>query len=102
MKSILKKLSFIIAVAAAIISCTKNNDDINAVANSANNASATFSLSNRVIAAFVIDASSIPEAPAGILPVNFNKFRKQLTYDTIADANKPKEYSVVDTIIVVA
>lgn len=102
MKSIIKKYLVTIAVATAIVSCTKNNDAIDVAANTANTAATTFSLNNRVLAAFVIDSSSIPGLPAGTLPAGYNKFRKQLTYDTIASANKPKVYNVGDTVIVLA
>ncbi len=102
MKSIIKNSLFTIVAVVAIISCTKNNDDMNAAANTANTAAATFSLNNRILAGFVIDSTSIPNLPVGTLPGGYNKFRKQLTYDTISSANKPRLYSVGDTIIVLA
>jgi hypothetical protein len=103
MKSKLKILLAVVAMLTTIISCSKNNDEPNGPANTATAASSNLTLSNRVVAAFVIDSSSLRAIPTGTLPTSgYNKFRKQLTYDTLTSANKPKVYKVGDTVTILA
>ncbi len=102
MTSITKIFLLAMVLSATIFSCSKNNDAINGAANTATAASSNLVLSNRVLAAFVIDSSSL-SIPAASLPAKgYNKFRKQLTYDTLSTANKPKIYNIGDTITLLA
>lgn len=100
MRSTVKILFACMAIVATVISCSKNNDSTNAMANTTIAGSANLTMVNRVMAAFVIDSSSLSFTTPGILPTGFNQFRKQLTYDTIASANKPKTYKVGDTLTI--
>jgi len=102
MKSTLKISIFVIAAGVIIESCAKEKDNFNAAANHANTAGATFSLNNRVVAGFVTDAATLCDLPPGSLPAKYNIFRKQLTYGTILNANKPKLYNLGDTIVILA
>ncbi len=97
MKKIIKLLTITSAAALTMVSCKKDADTTNAAANTANAAATTFSLNNRVLAAFVLDGNTLPGVA---LPANYNKFRKLLTYDTIAAANKPTVYNVGDVITI--
>ncbi len=92
MKSIFKNLLVAITVIGFAASCTKD-EVINTDANAGLAGASTFTLSNRLLAGFVLD-STAAGVPAGALPTGYNNFRKQLTYDTIATANKPK----IDTV----
>lgn len=86
-----------------ITGCSKNNDDVNGAANTAIASSANLTLANRVLAAFVIDSTTLKIALPGTLPATgYNKFRKLLTYDTTTASNKPKIYNVGDTVIILA
>jgi hypothetical protein len=102
MKQIMKYMLFAFTIIIAMVSCKKEEANINAAANSATAGASYLSLNNRIMSAFVIDSSSFPQIATGILPVSYNKFRKQLTYDTIATANKPRVYNVGDAINIVA
>jgi hypothetical protein len=102
MKQIMKYILFAFAISTAIVSCKKEEANLNGAANSATAGASYLSLNNRIMSAFVIDSSSFPQIPAGILPISYNRFRKQLTYDTIATANKPRVYNVGDAINIVA
>lgn len=96
MKLLLKYLVVII-LPFAILSCTKNDEDINGPANTTTAGSSNLSLSNRVVSAFVIDSATLQGLPAGTLP-SLSRFRKLLTYDTLAAANKAPIYNVGDII----
>ena len=101
MKSIIKLFLAAGLLGTALAGCGKNNDEVNGPANTATAASANLTLVNRVLAAFVIDSSSFASTAAVTLPsAGYNKFRKQLTYDTLAAANKPKVYKVGDTLVI--
>ncbi len=100
MKSILKNLLAALTVMAFAASCTKD-ETINTDANAGLASATTFSLSNRLLAGFVLD-STAAGVPAGALPAGYNNFRKLLTYDTIATANKPKLDTVGQVITIVA
>ncbi|MFP5039875.1 hypothetical protein [Parasediminibacterium sp. JCM 36343] len=102
MKLILKTIFVLSSLSIILAGCSKNNDTTNGDANTAIANSTTFSLTNRVLAAFVVDSSSIYNLPAGVLPSSFNKFRKQLTYDTLAKGNTIPSYKVGDTLTVLA
>jgi hypothetical protein len=102
MKHIIKYILIAFAITIVIVSCKKQEANVNAAANSATAGASYLSLNNRIMSAFVIDSSSFPQIAAGILPASYNKFRKQLTYDTIATANKPRVYNVGDVINIVA
>jgi hypothetical protein len=97
MKKTIKLLTMVLVIAMVMVSCKKDADTTNAAANTANAAANTFSLNNRVLAAFVLDGNTLPNIA---LPASFNKFRKLLTYDTIATANKPVVYNVGDVITI--
>jgi hypothetical protein len=97
MKKTIKLLAIVSLMTIVMISCKKDTDTTNGAANTANAAVSTFSLNNRVLAAFVLDANTLPGVA---LPANYNKFRKLLTYDTIATANKPTVYNVGDVVTV--
>ncbi len=100
MKSIIKILFACTAILTTAISCTKNDNSTNGAANTAIAASANLTMVNRVLASFVIDSSSLNLTSSASLPMSYNKFRKQLTYDTIATANKPTKYNVGDTLVI--
>ncbi len=91
------KLGFITAIIVTV-SCSKNSDAINAAANTVKAASSSLSLNNRVLAAFISDSSTLLNLASGVLPGSYNKFRKLLTYDTSATANKAPVYQVGDVI----
>lgn len=101
MKKILKYTISAVCLSMALTACTKNNNDINGQANAATAASSNLSLSNRVAVAFVKDSSTLPNINVGTNG-SYNKFRKFLTYDTIAATNKTPVYNVGDLIYVVA
>jgi hypothetical protein len=101
MKKILTNISYAVCLSVAFTACTKNNSDVNAVANTATAASASLSLNNRVTAAFVKDSSTLLNVNVGTSGT-YNKFRKFLTYDTIATTNKTPVYNVGDVINVIA
>lgn len=101
MKSFNKYSLFVLLVLTTIVSCKKYENNIDGAANTANSASSALALSNRVLAGFVIDVNTLPNLPAGLLPASFNKFRKVLTYDTIAAANKTPTYTAGDVITIV-
>ena len=102
MKSIIKILFACTAILTMAISCSKNNNFTYGAANTAIASSANLTLVNRVLAAFVVDSTSLSFTTPGTLPVGYNKFRKQLTYDTLAKANKPTMYKVGDTLMILA
>lgn len=75
--------------------------EVNGSANTATAASSNLSLNNRITAAFVKDSSTLPNVNVGATGT-YNKFRRFLTYDTIATVNKTPVYNVGDVINVVA
>ena len=81
MKQFIKYTVFTILVVTVITSCTKYNTDINGAANTANAAAANSTLNNRITAGFVVNSTTIPNLPAGVLP-NLTTFRRFLSYDT--------------------
>ena len=101
MKKILKHIIYVVCFSLAFTACTKNNNDINGTANNATAASSSLSLNNRVIAGFVKDSSTLPNVNVGA-NATYNKFRKFLTYDTVATINKTPVYNVGDVVNVVA
>ena len=101
MKKILIQITYAVCLSLAITSCTKTDNNINGIANTATAASTGLSLNNRVTAAFVKDSSTLPNINVGPNGT-FNKFRKFLTYDTTASFNKAPVYNVGDVINVVA
>ena len=102
MKSIIKILIACTAILTMAISCSKNNNFTDGAANTAIASSTNLTLVNRVLAAFVVDSSSLNLTSSASLPTSYNKFRKQLTYDTLVKANKPNIYKVGDTIMILA
>jgi hypothetical protein len=95
MNTLIKNIGIVLFATVVITACSKNDDPINDASNVAVTAQSNFTLNNRVLAAFVIDSSSLP----GItLPANYNRFRRLLTYDTLPAANKPVVYNVGDVI----
>ena len=95
------KLYFLAAsLLVALASCTKTEDISNPAANAATTGAANLSLNNRLQAGFIIDSSTLHFLPAGSLPSGYNKFRKQLTYDTLSAANKPVVYDT-NTVITI-
>ena len=100
MKKIINFLIVAVTFSTITVSCTKDDEGINGDANQATANASYLSLNNRILAAFVINQSTLPNVAAGLLPVNgtYNKLRKQLTYDTISAANKATIYNVGDTI----
>lgn len=90
--------------ATTFVGCSKDDDTLDAAGNAATAASTSLSLNNRVFSGFVLDSSSIKNLPAGSLPAagSYNKFRKLLTYDTLALANKPVLYNVGDVLTIIA
>jgi hypothetical protein len=103
MKSTIKIFFAAAMIFTALAGCKKTSDDVNGAANTAAAAAANLTLVNRVLAAFVIDSSSLATLPAGTITTKYAKqFRKQLTYDTIAAANKAPRYKVGDTLIILA
>lgn len=101
MKNILKQITCAVCLSLAITACTKDENNINGAANTATAASTSFSLNNRVTAAFVKDSSTLPNINVGSNGT-FNRFRKFLTYDTTATFNKATVYNVGDVINIVA
>jgi hypothetical protein len=93
MKSFIKIILVATTIASIAVGCTKD-DVVDTTANQALTSASTFSLSNRLLAGFVIDSSSVPNLSTSLLPTGYNGFRKLLTYDTIASGNKPKVYTV--------
>ena len=89
-----------IAVSTVMVSCTKYNNDIDGTANTATATAASTSLTNRVVAGFIVDATTMPALPAASLPASYNVFRKLLTYDTVTTANKPPAYKAGDVITI--
>ena len=91
------KYLFVFLLPLAILSCTKNDVDINGAANTATAGSSNLALTNRVVSAFVLDTTTLPGLTAGSLPA-LSRFRKLLTYDTLAAANKAPLYNVGDVV----
>jgi hypothetical protein len=89
--------TLLIAIVIVNTSCKKDTDTVNGTANTANAAVNTFSLNNRLLAAFVLDGTTLPNVT---IPTTYNKLRKLLTYDTLAAANKPIVYNVGDVITI--
>ena len=102
MRSVTKILFACAAILTTVVSCSKNDSTTNAAANIAIAGSTNLTLVNRVLAAFVVDSTSIDYSTTGVLPAAFNPFRKQLTYDTLATANKPKTFKVGDTLMILS
>ena len=100
MRKTLKHLISAVSLTLAIAACSKDDNNINGTANNATAASSNLSLNNRVIAAFVKDSSTLPNVIVGTNGT-YNKFRKFLTYDTLATTNKMPVYNVGDVINVV-
>ena len=90
-----------LTIVATMISCKKYETTTNGAANTATASSSSLSLNNRVLAGFVIDANTLPALQAGQLPASYNRFRKLLTYDTTAAANKAPTYTAGDVITIV-
>lgn len=101
MKPIFRYLVCCVAIAATTSSCEKYDNNTDGAANTATAASATLSLNNRILAGFVVDANTLPQLPAGLLPAGYNRFRKLFTYDTTAAANRVPVYTVGDVITIV-
>lgn len=101
MKTTINQIILAVCIASLFTACTKDDNEINAAANSATAASINLSLNNRVTAAFVKDSSTLPNINVGA-PGTYNKFRRFLTYDTVATVNKTPVYNVGDVINVVA
>ena len=91
----------IVALSATVTSCKKYENNTDGVANTALSSSSALTLNNRILAGFVIDATTLPNVTASQLPTSFNKFRMQLTYDTTITANKPPAYTAGDVITIV-
>lgn len=101
MKTLIKQSITAVCIFTIFTACTKNDMEVNGAANTATAASSNLSLNNRITAAFVKDSSTLPNVNVGATGT-YNKFRKFLTYDTIATANKTPVYNVGDVINVVA
>ncbi|MFN0081321.1 MAG: hypothetical protein ACKVOM_02295 [Ferruginibacter sp.] len=103
MKKIIKFSYITLSISLLVVGCTKNDVAINGAANTTTAGSSVLSLNNRVLAAFIIDESTLPQLPAGTLPATgaFNKFRRLFTYDTVATANKPVAYNVGETVNII-
>ena len=101
MKSLKKYIIITFVITTIISSCKKYENNTDSAANTAIAASSSLTLKNRVLAAFVIDANTLPDIPTGLLPASYNKFRKLLTYDTTITANKPPAYTAGDVITIV-
>jgi len=91
MKNILKISALIVAITTLMISCKKYNTDVNGAENTALTNSASLSLNNRVLAGFVVDSSTLPTLPTGLLPMSYNNFRRFLSYDTTKRAGFLKD-----------
>ena len=96
------KLLIAISCLAIVTSCKKYENNIDSASNTATAASSALALNNRVLAGFVIDATTLPALQPGLLPASYNKFRKLLTYDTVLVVNKPPAYTAGDVITIVA
>ncbi len=101
MRLTFKYLACCVAIAAVISSCKKYENTTDAASNTATAASSSLALNNRILAGFVVDASTLPQLQASLLPASYNKFRKLLTYDTVVVANKPPAYTAGDVITIV-
>lgn len=100
MKKYIRITYLLISFSIVAASCTKDEIIIDGAANTATAGSSVLSLNNRVLAAFVIDSSTLPGV---VLPATgtYNKFRKLFTYDTVATVNKPVAYSVGETVNII-
>ena len=101
MTSIFKYFVCALTLVATMISCKKYETTTDGAANTTIASSSSLSLNNRVLAGFVVDANTLPGFQAGQLPSSYNKFRKLLTYDTTAAANKTPAYIAGDVITIV-
>ncbi len=101
MKKNIKYSFLVLTLAAMVVSCTKYSNDIDAASNTNSTTLASSALNNRVVAGFIVNATSLPNVPASVLPVGYNPFRKILTYDTVATVNKPPTYKAGDVINIV-
>lgn len=101
MKSYLFNFIYCLIISIMLFSCKKYENNINGAANTEATSSATFVLNNRILAAFIVDGTTLPNLPAGLLPASYNKFRKLLTYDTTSTLNKPPAYTAGDVVTVV-
>ncbi len=81
MKKFIKLTAVIFFIGSTITSCTKYNSDINGAANTTNAAATNSTLNNRVTAGFIVNSSTLPNLPAGVLPT-LTTFRRFLSYDT--------------------
>jgi hypothetical protein len=81
MKQFIKNTILTVSVVTVIFSCTKYDTNIDGAANTANAAGSNSTLNNRVTAGFIVNSSTIPTLPAGILPT-LTTFRRFLSYDT--------------------
>jgi hypothetical protein len=101
MKKNIKHSFLVLAIAVMATSCTKYSNDIDAASNTNATTLASAALNNRVVAGFILDANTLPNVAASVLPVGYNPFRKILTYDTIATVNKAPAYKAGDVINIV-
>ena len=101
MKTFIQHSMVAVCIFTVFSACTKDNMEVNGSANTATAASSNLSLNNRITAAFVKDSSTLPNVNVGATGT-YNKFRRFLTYDTIATVNKTPVYNVGDVINVVA
>ncbi len=101
MKTFIQHSMVAVCIFTIFSACTKDNMEVNGSANTATAASSNLSLNNRITAAFVKDSSTLPNVNVGATGT-YNKFRRFLTYDTIATVNKTPVYNVGDVINVVA
>jgi hypothetical protein len=81
MKQFIKNTILTFSVVTVIFSCTKYDSNIDGAANTANAAASNSTLNNRVTSGFIVNSSTIPSLPAGILP-SLTTFRRFLSYDT--------------------
>ena len=101
MTPIFKYFVCALTIVATMISCKKYETTTDGAANTVTAAAGNLSLNNRILAGFIIDSSTLPSLQAGLLPVSYNRFRKLLTYDTVAVANRVPTYTAGNVITIV-
>ncbi len=101
MKKNIKYCFWVLSLATVVASCTKYNNEIDGASNTNSTTLTSSSLNNRVVAGFIVNATTLPNVPASVLPVGYNPFRKILTYDTVATVNKPPTFKAGDVINIV-
>ena len=99
--NLIHSILYCLIITIILFSYKKYENNINGAANTEATSSATFALNNRILAGFIIDGTTLPNLPAGLLTASYNKFRKFFTYDTVANANKPPAYTAGDVITIV-